>query len=316
MEVEYRKFQPNEGLEEIQAEIYVNAQKRIPDRDYPVPTVEEVVQQIKTRNETDAPDVNAIRYALTKDSKPLAYVQSHITNRYNATEVSFPHAMENCPTEVQDKLFQDVVDYVVDRDKDKGPDHQIIAGGIYRSKMKQEIAFLKSHNFVVNRKYLTYRYNTGSLELEGEEKFTVRKGDLTDETDLAALMEVGRLDETALEAFPKEEQLKRYYENIQRNPLKIILVFEGDLIVAAGAIRAEENQDPSVQLTFYRPGKESAWKLLMTKISKEAFDITQKHLSATYEADSGTEFEMVQELEKSGHIDFVSKSYRFNLPKN
>ena len=316
MEVEYRKFQPNEGLEEIQAEIFVNAQKRVPNRDYPVPTVEEVVQQIKTRNENDAPDVNAIRYAFTKDGTPLTYVQSHYMNRYNATEVSFPHAMENCPTEVQDKLFQDVVDYVVDRDKDKGVDHQVIAGGVYQSKMKQEIVFLKSHDFKVDRKYLTYRYNIGSLELEGEEKFTIRKGDLTDETDMAALMELGRLDETALEAFPKEEQLKRYYENIKRNPLEMILIFEDDLIVAAGAIRAQENQNPSVQFTFYRPGKELAWKLLVINISKKAFDLTQKHLSATYEADSGIEFEMVQELEKSGHANFVSKSYRFHLSKN
>ena len=76
MEVKYRKYQPNEGLEEIQAEIFVNAQARIPDRDNPVPSVEEVVQQINERNKNDPPDVNAIRYALTTDGKPLAYVIS------------------------------------------------------------------------------------------------------------------------------------------------------------------------------------------------------------------------------------------------
>ncbi|MHA2095625.1 MAG: hypothetical protein ACW98F_13475 [Candidatus Hodarchaeales archaeon] len=316
MEVEYRKYQPNEGLEEIQAEIFVNAQTRIPDRAYPVPSVEEVVQQIKERNKNDPPDVNAIRYALTTDGKPLAYVQSHITNRYNATEVSFPHAMENCPPEVQDKLFKELVDYVADRDKDKGDDHQIIAGGVYRSDRKQEIDFLKSNGFKVDRKFITYQYKSDTLVFEGEDKFTLQKGDLTDETDLAALFELGRVDETALEAFPKEEQLKRYYENIQRYPLKVVLIFEDELIVAAGAIRAEENQNPSVQFTFYRPGHESAWKRLLIHISKKAFDITQKHLSGTYEADSGAEFNMVQELEKSGHVKFVSKSYRFHLPKN
>jgi hypothetical protein len=316
MDVQYRKYQPNEGLEEKQAEIYVNAQSRIPDRAYPVPSVEEVVQQIKTRNETEAPDVNAIRYALTKDGKPLAYVQSHYANRYNATEISFPHAMENCPPEVQNKLFKDVLEYIVDRDKDKGDDHQIIVGGIYQSQRKAEIDFLQTHGFKVDRKYITYRHISGSLEVQGEDKFTLRKGDLTDEKDLAFLIELGKVDETAIAAFPKEEQLKRYYENIQNRPLKVILIFEDDLIVAAGAIRAEEDQDPSVQFTFYRPGHEAAWKLLMTKIAKKAFDITKKHLAGTYESDSGTEFNMVQELEKSGHVKFVSKSYRFNLPKN
>lgn len=315
MDIVYRKFQPNEGLEEIQAEIFVTAQNRIPDRDYPVPPKDEVVKQIKERNENDPPDVNAFRYALTSDGKPLAYVQSHFMNRFNATEISYPHAMDECPPEVQDKLFKEVLNYIVDRDKDKGDNHQIIAGGVYQSKRKAEITFLKSNGFKVDRKYITYRYNPENLEFKGEEKYTLRKGDLTNETDLTALIELGRVDETALEAFPEEEQLKRYYGNIQNRPLKTLLIFENELIVAAGAIRAEEGQNPMVQFTFYRPGYEPAWKLLVTKIAKQAYEITQKHLSGTYEADSGTEFNMVQELEKSGHVKFISKSYRFHLPK-
>jgi hypothetical protein len=313
MEVEYRKFQPNEGLEELQAEIYVNGLTRIPDLEYPVPPVEEVVQQIKERNENDPPDINAMRYALTKDGKPLAYVQSHVANRLNATEISYPHAMENCPPEVQNQLFTDVLEYIKERDKDKGEDHIIIAGGVYNSKRKTEIEFLKSHGFKVDRKYITYRYKPDPIEFEGEEKFTVRKGDLNNKDDFATLMDLGQVDETAVAAFPKEENLKRFYENIQNRPLKVIMIFEEDLIVASGAIRAEEGQNPTVQYTFYRPGYEPAWKLLMTKIAKKAYDITKKHLSGTYEADSGTEFNMVQELEESGHVNFVSKSYRFSL---
>ncbi|UCE12207.1 MAG: hypothetical protein JSV04_08365 [Candidatus Heimdallarchaeota archaeon] len=316
MNINYRKYEPNQGLEEIQAEIWLNAQQRFGDSYYSLPSLDRVIQQIKTRNETDKPDENGMLYAFTEDGKPLAYVQSHMASRFNATEISFPWAVEDCPREVQDKLFNKIFNYISERDKNMGDDHQIIVGGGIRADWKHGTEFLKSHGFEPTTTYLTYKYNIESFELEDKEKFTLKKGDLTNEQDLTSLMDLGMVDETALLAFGNEETLKNYYKRIQEFPLKVLLIFEKDLIVAAGAVRIEENRDPTVQFTFYRPGHEPAWHLLMIKISKMAFDKTQRSLLCTYEDGPTKEFEMVRDLEKAGHAESVSKSYRFTFSKS
>ena len=61
MDVKYTIWEPDKGLEEIQAEIFSHA-SGIPER----------AELIRRRNMQRAPEMT--RYALTEDGKPLAYV--------------------------------------------------------------------------------------------------------------------------------------------------------------------------------------------------------------------------------------------------
>lgn len=315
LNVIYKNYQPDQGLEEIQAKIWLNARLRLGEMDYPLPSLEEVVQQIKERHENEKPDVNGIKYAFDENEKPLAYIQSRYSPLFKVTEVSYPWATKDCPGKVQDELFSNMVKYLVNRDKDKGDDNRIVAGGGFRSDWEQEISFLKSHEFEIAQTYVACRYNVSSLQPPEKEKFVICKGDLTDPDDLADLIELGKLDETAVAAFPTEDRLKNYYERIKDNPLEVELIYEDDVIVAAGAVRIQENRDPSIQFTFYRPGHELAWKHLMVDLTRIGYQETKRYLLATYEDGDTMEFQMVKELEKDGFVEFLSKSYQFELSK-
>ena len=315
LNVTYENYLPKQGLEESQAKIWLDAQHRLGDSVFPLPKLEEVIQQVKERHETEKPEAEGIRYAYSEERDLLAYVQSRDAPYFNATEVSFPWATEECPRKVQDRLFSDMVKYIINRNKERGDNNRILAGGGYISKWENEINFLKSHGFEVVTTFVTYRYGSSSFQPPEKEKFVIRKGVLTNSDDLASLMEIGRVDETALAAFDSEDSMKGYYERIKDNPLKVVLIYEADVIVAAGAVRIDENRGPSIQFTFYRPGHELAWKHLMVKLVEIGFQKTNRYLLATYEDGETKEFGMVKELEKDGFVEFLTKSYQFGLSK-
>lgn len=60
-----RYYEPNQGLEELQAKIYPE------NSGHPATAV-----QIRERFKVEKRDLKTVHYALTDDGKPLAYVQS------------------------------------------------------------------------------------------------------------------------------------------------------------------------------------------------------------------------------------------------
>jgi len=65
MNVNYRFYEPNKGLEEFQAKIFNQANNRAV-----------TAKEIRKRYEEEKIDPKTVRYAFSNDNKPLAYVQA------------------------------------------------------------------------------------------------------------------------------------------------------------------------------------------------------------------------------------------------
>lgn len=310
MKIKYQHYEPNQGLEEVQAKIWLEAQRRL-DPEISLPSFEETVNNIKERFEAENLDKKSIRYAFTEDDKPLAYIQTRVNDNRNLTEISFPWGVEKCPQEVQMKLFEEMKDYISKRDK--GSERRFVVGGLIDSNWPNAAEIIESNGFKQDRILINYKYNTDKLRYRSSENFEVVEGNYKDEKNLAALIDLGLVDETAIAAFPTEEQIRGYYQRIQEFPLKTRLVFKDNLIVAAGAVRIEQDRNPSIQFTFYRPGHENAWKCLMVELAKVCSVESTKPLICYYE-DETTELGLVRDLEEEGYATRGSKRMTYHLP--
>jgi hypothetical protein len=229
----------------------------------------------------------------------------------NMTEISFPWGVENCPREVQRKLFQEMKEYISQRDK--GSERRFVVGGYIDSNWPNEVKLIESNGFKQDRVLINYRYNSDKLRYRSSENFEVVEGDYDNKKHLAALIDLGLVDETAGAAFPTEEQVRGEYQRIQEYPLKTRLVFKDNLIVAAGAVRLEQDRNPSIQFTFYRPGHDNAWKCLMIELAKVCSAESSKPLICYYEDDT-TELGLVRDLEEEGYATRGSKRMTYHLP--
>ena len=109
MKVVFRHYSPNIGLEEQQANIY----KKISGLSA---SANEIKERIKGENR----DPRMIRYALTDEGKVLAYVQARDSPiRFGRTAISYPWALPECSESVKNKLFDELMTYLLQREKTK-----------------------------------------------------------------------------------------------------------------------------------------------------------------------------------------------------
>ena len=107
MKVIYRHYEPNPGLEELHAQIYSEATCR---------TVSG--EEIKARYMDSKKDPKTTLYALTESGAPLAYVQAtDSTSHLGRTHLSYPWALPACPMEAQEKIFDEVLAYLLQREQ-------------------------------------------------------------------------------------------------------------------------------------------------------------------------------------------------------
>ena len=80
MEIVYRFYEPNQGLEEVQAHLYNQATGE-----------KATAEQIRTRYETEKTNPRFVRYAFAEDGKPLAYIQAK--KEKNKFAIGYPWAV-------------------------------------------------------------------------------------------------------------------------------------------------------------------------------------------------------------------------------
>ncbi|MFX1485119.1 MAG: hypothetical protein ACFFCP_18215 [Promethearchaeota archaeon] len=266
MNVVYKKWNPDEKLEEAQAKIYTGA-SGLPARP----------DQIKPRNIQRGED--ATRYALTKEGEPLAYVTSWI-NDENPTEggIGYPWSLEGCPPEAKEKIFDELFTYLKTDKKLK----DIRTGIVLSSKLaKEQVKFFKERGFVEHERAFRYTKDLdvekmASKKLEGKyEKLSSR---IATKDDVDALIEVCLSDPQLRGAFPNEEGFRDYFENRvlpQGNP---VMILDGDKVVAASAalkVKAGEaylvgdEERTIMRFTAIRPGYRYAWKKLVVELAKD-----------------------------------------------
>lgn len=104
LKIIYKIYQPDKGYEEIQAKIYNhNSGRNVTGK------------EIQERFEREKVDPNSIRYAFNEDMKPLAYVQARDYPQMGEIHIGYPWALPDCPIEVQEKLFDDLFEYMMNR---------------------------------------------------------------------------------------------------------------------------------------------------------------------------------------------------------
>ncbi|MHA2273570.1 MAG: hypothetical protein ACXACI_17080 [Candidatus Hodarchaeales archaeon] len=266
MEVEYRYYEPNQGLEEQQAKLYSEISGN--------PATGE---EIKARYEREKIDPKTVRYAFDKDNKMLAYVQARDYPTVEETHLGYPWALPECPPVVQDKIFDELTAYIKDRKETLAIK---VSAAIENEKA---ITFFKKKGLVEAERFYTYSVDldvTETSKLEIDEAFTSRAAT---EDDLDLILELAKTDPNA--AFSDEAQWTEYFKERVFEQAKSgetarypILIFHEDQLVCASApLRMEpdgrfvtgDQEKIIFRFQLTRPGFVHAWKTLATEIAKE-----------------------------------------------
>ncbi|MFX1508871.1 MAG: hypothetical protein ACFFBR_01060 [Promethearchaeota archaeon] len=266
MKIVYRHWEPDQGLEDIQAKIYTEA-SGLPVR----------AEQIRARNMSRDPKMT--RYALKENGDPLAYITSRdSTSEKGRTYIGYPWTMPGAPPDVQAKLFDDLFAFL----KKRKETEEIATTVVLSAKIaKQQLAYWQEKGFEEDERL--YRYlldftvkEIGSWKL-GKELTTLTSREATNK-DLKYLYEISKLDPTLSGEFQTEEARESYFKDRVLKDGHAVLLFDKEKVIAASApLKIEPDQlfliadEPRVIMRFtaIRPGYQYAWKRLVVEIAKE-----------------------------------------------
>jgi hypothetical protein len=270
MNVVYKKWEQGQGLEEIQANIYTEV-SGLPAR----------AEQIGPRNDERGND--ATRYALTEDGRPLAYITSATSNDEPWRGfIGYPWSLSDCPNEVKDKLFDELLKHLYSIDGIK----QIRTAVVVGSKTKEEqIKYFIEKGFVETERYYTYTKDINiekSAAIDVKEKFEGKEAELTSrvatEKDIPVLVELCLADPHLRRAFPSEEAFTDYFRDKVLKDGHCVMLFDDDKLVSASAplrftpdgnILSGNEERYIMRFTAAKPGYEYTWNRLAIEIAKE-----------------------------------------------
>ncbi|MFX0181836.1 MAG: hypothetical protein ACFE95_02040 [Candidatus Hodarchaeota archaeon] len=264
MDVLYRYYEKDQGLEEIQAKIFNFNMKALKTTDQWASA-----KEIKKRYETEKPDPKQIRFALAEDGKPLAYIQSRFTED-NKVSIGYPWGMPECPANVQETLFDELFSYIKRR-KPKEINYWL------NYRWLDQIIFFKKKGFVRKIEGIRYEFEiekTSKIELD-DPNFTSR---LATEEDLDILIEISLLDKEMASAGLTKNWLGKYFTEKVLPDGKCVVVFDQeDQIVSASAPLKQHDQIEGdyiiLRFAATRPGYEAAWPVLITQITKTCVEV-------------------------------------------
>ena len=267
MKVVYRHWEPDQGLEEIQAKIYTKA-SGLPAR----------ADQIRVRNLSRDPQMT--RYALTETGKPLAY----ITARDSSSEkgrvyIGYPWTMPDAPTEVQETLFDELYGFLIKRKETE----EVATTVVYTAKIAdKQLAYWRDKGFVEDERLYRYQLDFNFNEISkwklSNELMTYTSRSATTK-DLKHLYEISQVDPQLAREFETEDARESYFKDRVLKDGHAVLLFDKDKVIAASApLRIEPDQlfllgDESrvlMRFTALRPGYEHVWKRLVYEVAKEA----------------------------------------------
>ncbi|MFW9993983.1 MAG: hypothetical protein ACFFD4_18205, partial [Candidatus Odinarchaeota archaeon] len=294
-------YEPDKGLEELQARIYNDELKRNSRTAFAAVTAE----QIRQRYLAEKKDPKGVMYALKEDGSPLAYIQTSLSFNPPRTWIGYPWAMEDCPSEVQEKLFEDMLAHI----RDKYPDNEVVMGYLSDSWEKQ-IAFAESKGFVSIDKAHFYGLDTRKVSHETDQEYTVKIGK---QDDLDALVELSKADTELNAEFPDDEARIGYFKGRVLTEGHVILVFKDDQAVCASAPLRGFYRGIFPRFAAIRPGFENAWKLLLKELAVHCREQGWKEpLLLT----SFVKWELTEPLTKDLGADLLDTQLLFSLKKS
>jgi hypothetical protein len=253
--VVYRYYESEAGLEEIQAEIYNTAVKRYGGNPA-------TAEQIKTRYQDENFDPKGVRYAFDDQGKPLTYIQTRRTP--NFVYIGYPWAIDPNSTttkEAQTKLFDEMLEYV----KLQNPEKDIVLGNI-QNNWNEAIDFVKKRNFEVRNKNLRYSFTVSDLAKTTVPRFKSKIAEVDDVPKLVKLMD----KEPAYEnTFPDEEAATNFFKGCVERGETIMIYDDAGELISAGAITGGDiDQNIFLQFTVTDITKMAGWKAVLVELAK------------------------------------------------
>ncbi|MFW9905329.1 MAG: hypothetical protein ACFFFH_13395 [Candidatus Thorarchaeota archaeon] len=264
MKIVYQNWEPKKDLEELQAKIYNENN----------PSSQPVTaQQIIERYEREKIDPKTVQYAFDEDGKPLAYIQARDYEAIEETHLGYPWALENCPKEVQDKLFNDMLDYIKKREMAKKYAIRMNASVDNKNVMD----FFKGKGLVERTRGYRYEIDVNKInksEYIGKD-FTTR---LASPDDVDLLVDLIKTDGRYLGQFGSDKDIADYFsdrvlKDAEEKGNKAVMVFKGDKLVMASApliFKAPGDDEERLILRFhaYLTDNELAYEPLIIEIAK------------------------------------------------
>ena len=266
MKVVYKNYEPNQGLDELQAKIYTEASG-----------LPATAEEIRARNIQR--DSRMTQYALADDGAPLAYVTCRDSNSEpGRTYIGYPWKLSGCPNDVQQQLFDDQLAFLRTRDETKSIGSTVVMG----SKIADtQLEFLYERGFREDNQIYLYNEDLDVKEvnkwnLNAEESSYTAKAAAED--DVEGLMELIQSDSYIRNAFPNDDAMRAYLVDRVLKDGHGVIILKDDKMVAASAVLKLSPDNPSLsgdqgryimRFTAKRPGYKGVWKRLVVEIAKE-----------------------------------------------
>ncbi|UYP44221.1 hypothetical protein NEF87_000506 [Candidatus Lokiarchaeum ossiferum] len=249
MEVKYRFYEPNQGLEEIQGKIYSQANNRIVTG-----------KEIQERFEREKIDPKTVRYAFTKDNKPLAYIQARDYENVGEVHIGRVWAMPECPEEIKTTMFDDLLTYMKGRKSDLRLKFNTTGD-------PEQIKFAEERGFKLDQKVIRFTIDRESIAKFDTSKlnYSLRRATMDDfeEIKKCYLKALGHVGRTV------NEQLANFFKT-QIETGFMSLAFEGEEMIGVIGCRVpdlttdkDRPKNLGIQPLFTLLKKENALPVLM-----------------------------------------------------
>jgi hypothetical protein len=256
MNVEYKYYEKNQNLEEVQAQIFNEAMKK-----YGGNTA--TAEQIRNRLSIEGFDNKSVRYAFTQDKKPLAYIQTRVDTQNKRTFIGYPWALSDCPQDVQEKMFDEMLAYLKQRD----PEHKIVLGNVQGNWTEVHDFAKNKYKAKVDNEFKTYALEVSKMVTLENSGYSTRIATIDDEKILA---ELANSEPGFGSAFANDEALQNFFKDQLANH-EVLLVYKGEKLVSAGALNSFEpdnNGRVNIRFTATRDYNFDYWKAFVVELSK------------------------------------------------
>ncbi|MFW9915703.1 MAG: hypothetical protein ACFFGZ_08830 [Candidatus Thorarchaeota archaeon] len=264
MQIIYRVYEPGKNFEDFQAQIFNSSIAG--SRAAPA-----TAEQIKHRYETENTDPQGVRYALTADGRPLAYVQTRVTAKPEPrTWIGYPWAMPDCPPEVQETLWEETFQFIKERDLESASERKVVMCCVQDPAGKHN-AFAKAKGFIEEDRASQYFID---MQRASQVECPPFDGRAADENDLDLLIELAKVDKDFSQGFPNENAMVSYFKDRVLPDGHTVILFDqkGQIIAAGAPLHGYVEDGVLIRFSATRSGFESALKTLLIEIAKHCLD--------------------------------------------
>ena len=216
-----KSYEPDKNFEQFQAEIYNQAVDKYGGAKV---SAEGILKRLKTHDPPQ--DTNGIFFAFNENNKPLAYIQYRIYDK--DIFIGFPWATDDCPVDVQDQLFNKMMNYV----KKNHPTNDTVYIGYIMNHFTDVIDYIKQKDFEFHNSIEIYSVNTEKISklTFSDSSYSFREASLDDVevlVNLALKSDLKTMGENNLRSYFSEKVLKDG---------NCVLLFKENMCVASTAI--------------------------------------------------------------------------------